>query len=72
MQEFIENDGSDYRVHVLNDQVIAVMQRISGNTKKEFRTNYSLGGSVKGIKLKNFPDELKDLAIKASKSVKGI
>lgn len=72
LQEFIKNNGSDYRVHVLNDSVIAVMQRISGDKKKEFRTNYSLGGMTKGIPLDKFPDELKDLAIKSSKATKGI
>lgn len=64
IQEFIESDG-DYRVHVLNDKIIASMKRIPG--KEEFRANYHLGGSVKG--LSDLDDQIKDLAIKAAKAV---
>lgn len=64
MQEFIESDG-DYRIHVLNDDVIAVMKRKAG--KDEFRANYHLGGSVEGID--DISDEIKSLAIKAAKAV---
>lgn len=44
MQEFIESDG-DLRIHVLNDEIIACMQRISA--KGEFRANYHLGRKCK-------------------------
>lgn len=64
IQEFIESEG-DYRVHVLNDEVIASMKRIPG--KEEFRANYHLGGSVEG--LTELDDNVKDLAIKAAKAV---
>jgi len=64
IQEFISSDG-DYRVHVLDDNVIAVMKRIPG--KEEFRANYHLGGSVEG--LTDVDMQIKDLAIKAAKSV---
>lgn len=64
MQEFIESDG-DYRVHVLNDEVIAIMKRIA--SKKEFRANFHLGGSVE--KVDEIDPEIRDLAIKAAKAV---
>lgn len=70
MQEFVKNGGWDYRIHVLADKVIACMKRISGNSKKEFRNNYSLGGSVENVKIKDLPDEVIDLAVKSAKAVK--
>lgn len=62
LQEFIPNDG-DYRVLVLGDKVLGVMKRSSKN-KKEFRNNYSAGGSVEIAEL---PEEIKQLAVKAAK-----
>jgi RimK family alpha-L-glutamate ligase len=62
LQEFIPNDG-DYRVLVLGEKVLGVMKRSSQN-KKEFRNNYSAGGSVE---IANLPEEIKQLAVKAAK-----
>ena len=62
LQEFIPNDG-DYRVLVLGDKVLGVMKRSSKN-KKEFRNNYSAGGSVEIAELS---EEIKQLAVKAAK-----
>lgn len=62
LQEFIPNDG-DYRVLVLGEKVLGVMKRSSQN-KKEFRNNYSAGGSVEIAEL---PEEIKQLAVKAAK-----
>lgn len=66
LQEFIKSD-SDYRVHVLNGEVIAVMERI--HKEDEFRNNVHQGASVKLIT--DIPEELEDLAIKASDAVEG-
>jgi ribosomal protein S6--L-glutamate ligase len=62
LQEFIPNDG-DYRVLVLGEKVLGVMKRSSQN-KKEFRNNYSAGGSVE---IADLPEEIKQLAIKSAK-----
>lgn len=62
IQEYIENDG-DYRVLVLGEKVLGVMKRASAN-KKEFRNNYSAGGTVVVAEL---PEEIKQLAVKAAK-----
>jgi len=62
LQEFIPNDG-DYRVLVLGEKVLGVMKR-SSQDKKEFRNNYSAGGSVE---IANLPEEIKQLAVKAAK-----
>lgn len=69
IQEFIKSDG-DMRIHVLGDKVIAAMRRIHG--AKEFRANYSLGGSIENIDLDTLEPEVIDLAIKASKAVGGV
>jgi len=65
-QEFLLADY-DMRVHVLGGEVIASMKRFK--IKKDFRSNYSLGGDVKSVKL---TDEQKELAILASKSVNAV
>lgn len=62
IQEYIENDG-DYRVLVLGEKVLGVMKRASAN-KKEFRNNYSAGGTVV---VADLPEEIKQLAVKAAK-----
>lgn len=66
IQEYIEADH-DIRVHVLGDEVMAVMKRhvLDG----DFRSNYSQGAKIEEIKIS---DELKDLCIEASKAVGGI
>jgi len=62
LQEFIPNDG-DYRVLVLGEKVLGVMKR-SSQDKKEFRNNYSAGGSVE---IADLPENIKQLAVKAAK-----
>lgn len=70
LQEKIESDF-DLRIHVLssgnsisNSEVIAAMKRIK--IKGDFRTNYSLGGSVKSYKV---DDKISDIAKAAAISV---
>jgi ribosomal protein S6--L-glutamate ligase len=63
LQEYIENDG-DFRVLVLGEKVLGVMKRSAKQNSKEFRNNYSAGGSVE---VADLPDEVKQLAIKAAK-----
>lgn len=66
IQEYIENDG-DYRVLVLGEKVLGVMKRARvkcGQNDKEFRNNYSVGGTVE---VSDLPDEIKELAVKAAK-----
>jgi len=62
LQEYIENDG-DFRVLVLGEKVLGVMKRASAD-KKEFRNNYSAGGTVE---LAELPEDVKQLAVKAAK-----
>jgi hypothetical protein len=61
-QKFIENEG-DYRLFFINGKLLYTIERKSSDKKKEFRNNYSLGGSVKRVDL---PKEAIDLARKAS------
>lgn len=73
LQEKIPADG-DIRIHVLSkkffspreeqSEVIAAMKRTAA--KKDFRTNYSIGGGVKKIKL---TQEMEDIAKGAAKAV---
>jgi len=63
MQRFIEADG-DLRVHVLGNEVIAAMKR--KKVKNDFRSNYSLGGEVETVELK---DDEKEISIRAAKTV---
>ncbi len=61
-QEFISSSfGKDVRIIVINHQVVASMER---NSKDDFRSNISLGGVGKKIKLSQ---EFEEVAIKASK-----
>ena len=65
VQEFMEADGGDFRVHVLNlksgQYILAAMKRdtIDG----DFRSNVSLGAKTEEVKL---TDEQKQLAIRAA------
>ena len=62
-QKFIKNSG-DLRIYVLGNKVIGAVLR---QKEQDFRSNYSLGGSVK----KYEPDQsLEHLAIKISKLLK--
>ena len=73
LQEKIPANG-DVRIHVLSkkffspddeqSEVIAAMERTAA--KKDFRTNFSIGGGVKKIKLTK---EMKQIAMDAAKAV---
>lgn len=63
VQEFIkESHGSDIRCFVVNDKVIAAMQRSA--VEGEYRSNLHRGGSARVVKLQ--PEE-RQLAVKAAK-----
>ena len=62
-QKFIKNSG-DLRIYILGNKIIGAVLR---QNEQDFRSNYSLGGSVS----KYEPDEaLKHLALKISKHLK--
>ena len=63
LQEFVEHNNRDIRILVLGDKAIAGMYRVSDNWK----TNIHAGARSEPLEL---TDELKTLAIKASKAVK--
>ena len=69
VQEYIEADR-DYRIHVLNNQVVASMARI--RKTKDFRTNYSLGNTTEHIPVEKLPKDMKDIAVKAAKAVSAV
>ena len=65
IQEFIrEADGSDIRCFVVDDKIVAAMQRRS--TNNDFRSNLHLGGSAMKVKLSQA--EIK-MAIQAVQSI---
>ena len=61
VQEFLEADY-DMRIHILGGKYLAGMKRFK--IKKDFRSNYSLGGSVAPLKITNDVEELAILAAK--------
>lgn len=63
IQEFLEADF-DMRIHILGGKFIAGMKRFK--IKKDFRSNYSLGGKVAPLTI---TDDIEQLAILASKCV---
>lgn len=63
LQEYIDMK-SDMRIVVLDGEIQAVMDR--SKVKGDFRSNFSLGGNVKGIKVS---DEIKKIALDAAKAV---
>jgi len=64
VQEYIkESSGKDIRVFVVNNKVVAAMERIA-KKKGEFRSNFSMGGIVK---IATLSAAEKKLAIKATK-----
>jgi len=65
IQEYIETDGTDLRVFVLGDKVVAVYQRRSNG--KETRANIHAGGTGEEVML---DEETKRIALNAAKSVK--
>ena len=68
VQEFMEADGGDFRVHVLNlksgQYVLAAMKR--DKIEGDFRSNVSLGAKTEQIKLTK---EQEDLAIKTAQAM---
>lgn len=54
----------DYRIIVLGDKIVGTMKR-STNKEGEFRTNFSLGGSVEKA---DISEEVKQIALKATKT----
>ncbi len=66
LQEFIaDSAGTDFRIICFNDEVVGGMRRSSGTDN--FKSNYSLGGSVEKFEV---PDDLKKMAIKIMKEGK--
>ncbi len=63
LQEYIRGPGFDIRAFVLDDEVIATMQRVS---KSGFVTNLHAGGRARPNDI-----DVTDLATKAARSVKG-
>ncbi len=64
IQEFIDNDGSDYRAIVIGDEVVAAMKRTAA--KGENRSNVHAGGSTTPVQL---PHDFKRAAISAAKAI---
>lgn len=64
-QKFIENDG-DYRLFFIGGKLLYSIERKSSNKNKEFRNNYSLGGTVKRVDL---PKKAIELAKKSAKAM---
>jgi RimK family alpha-L-glutamate ligase len=65
LQKFIKNNGSDIRVMVLGDEIIASMKRIA--KEAEWRANVAQGARAEPIR--NLPNEIKDIAIRTAKEV---
>ena len=64
-QKFIENEG-DYRLFFVEDKLLYSIERKSSDKSKEFRNNYSLGGTVKRV---NLPKQAIDLARNSVKAM---
>jgi ribosomal protein S6--L-glutamate ligase len=63
LQKYLkETKGSDIRVFILNNEIIAVMQRIPA--KGDFRSNIHQGGRMKKVTLTN---QEKQLALNATR-----
>ena len=65
-QKFIENDG-DYRLFFLKNDFIYCIKRKTKDEKKEFRNNYSLGGTVERIN--DLPKKAMEISKKAVKTM---
>lgn len=65
VQEYISNDG-DIRVLVIGDEVVGAMKRKSAN-EKEFRNNFSLGGTVDIFDL---DDQGKEIALRSARAMR--
>lgn len=57
-----KHQGSDYRIIVIGDKVVACMNKIN---KKDFRSNIALGGMAVDV-TDTIPQKYKDLALKAT------
>jgi hypothetical protein len=66
-QKFIENDG-DYRLFFIGNDFIYCIIRKTKDESKEFRNNYSLGGTVE--KFDDLPKKAMDIAKKAVKTMR--
>jgi RimK family alpha-L-glutamate ligase len=64
-QKFIENEG-DYRLFFVENKLLYSIERKSSDKNKEFRNNYSLGGTVKRV---NLPKQAIDLARNSVKAM---
>lgn len=64
IQPLIDKCNKDVRVYVLNNSILAAVERCSSN---DFRSNYSLGGSVKEYFLKENEKEIVERIIKLFK-----
>ena len=64
IQEYLENNGEDIRVFIVDGQVIASMKRIS--PEDDWRANIHAGGT--GIEY-NLTDEEEEIAIKATETL---
>jgi RimK family alpha-L-glutamate ligase len=62
IQKFIPHSGRDWRAFIIEDHVVAAMERRSSNWK----TNYSQGAQVAPL---NLPDHLVEASIKAAKII---
>ncbi len=60
------NSGRDYRVIVIGDKVVAVMER---ENKNDFRSNIALGGKGRDV-TDTVSEGVKDIALKAMKALK--
>ena len=65
LQEFIDNDGVDYRLIVAGDKVIAAMKRLAA--PGELRSNIHAGGVGKAFEPSH---DMERVAVKACKAVK--
>jgi hypothetical protein len=63
-QKFIPNDG-DYRILMIGSKLFGIKR--SRLDKKEFRNNFSLGGTVEKVEV---PEDIKKLALRIRKKMK--
>lgn len=66
-QEFISNDF-DYRVVVANNKTTSICKRT--RKKDKYRNNVALGATEKFLKIENAPEDVLDIAIRASRALK--
>ena len=65
VQQYVqESHGTDIRVLVVGDKVVAAMRRRARG--REFRSNYHLNGTVENVDL---PEDFAKIAVKASKTL---